>query len=119
MAKRVKGLNQIYRDLDGEPVIQVDQLGSPILGEDNKPKTLNARDMLSATIGRGQSEDPIHSIDVALKIRHSNEHVQLDDVDITLLEKAVKADRQSSDLAKAFLLRIIGAAKPEEEKKEG
>lgn len=118
MAKRLSGLNQVLRDLDDSPVPQVDQLGFPVLNADSSPKTTNARELLSGILGRGQSEDPIHTIDVALKVRGSNEHVQLEDVDFTLLEKAVKADRSSTDLVKAFLLRIMEAAKPVEEKKE-
>jgi len=116
MAKRVNGLARVLRGIDGEPVVQQDVLGQPVLDEDGDPQRVSAKSLLTLVLGRGQSEDPIRAIDVGLKIHAANEHVTLDDADITLLVTTVKGDRGTTNLSKAFLLKLLAEAKPVEEK---
>ena len=110
-------IRMLLRDLDGEPVVQRDQMGFPILGDGGEPLKTTAGDLLSAVLARGSSQDPIHTIEVAMKIRSAKEYIQLDNEDITLLEGAVKTDRGTTDLAKAFLLTLLKDANVVEDKK--
>ncbi len=104
MAKRLSGLEQALKGFDGEPIIQTDLTGEP------RGKVI-AREMLAAICGRGSSPDPIRAVDVGLKVYHAKKSIDLDDADITLLATAVTADKGSTDLAKAWLLKILEAAK--------
>ena len=116
MATRLNGLGKLLRDMDGEPVFAQDVLGQQILNKEGEPRKLTAKSLLTMVLGRGQAEDPIRAIDVGLKIHAANEHVTLDDADIKLLVTTVKTDRGTTNLAKAFLLRLLEEAKPMEEK---
>lgn len=109
MAKRLNGLERVLRGFDDQPIIQTNLAGEP-------QGTISAGSLLAAICGRGSSPDPIRSIDIGLKVHHAKNYVDLDDADMELLEKAVTADRGSTDLAKAWLLKLLQEAKPRDSK---
>ncbi len=117
MAKRLIGLDSILRDLDGEAIYQTDQMGFFVLDDKGEKQTTTAKAMLSAVLARANTEDPIRAIDVALKVHKANQHIELDDADVTLLSGCVKGDRNATNLGKAFLLRLLEDAKTVEPKK--
>lgn len=111
MAKRINGLDRVLEDFDGKPIIPTNLVGEP-------QGTVSAKSLLTAILGRGQTEDPIRAIDVGLKIHNAKSHIDLDDSDVELLVRAVKADRGATNLSKAFLLRTLDGAKPVEPKEK-
>ena len=111
MAKRLNGLEKVLRGFDDQPIVQTSLNGEP-------QGTINAKDLLTMVLGRGQSEDPIRAIDVGLKIHNAKNYIDLDDADVELLVRAVKADRGTTNLSKAFLLRTLDGVQPVEPKEK-
>lgn len=106
MAKRLGGLQEVLKDFDEEPVPKFDRKGGLIPGS-----STTATQLFALALGRGRAKDPIRAIDVALRLyRHTGTSIELDDEDVGLLETTIRSDEVFSDLARAFLLRILSSA---------
>ena len=105
--KKLNGLTNPVTGLDGQPIVnQVGEHpdGTPIL----VPET--AGRMMANVLARGQSNDPIKAMMVAMQI-HGAKAVELEDADFALVQEAVDKDQLLTNLGKAALLTVLNGAK--------
>lgn len=94
--KTVAGLNGQLHDIAGNPVAEAD----------GRPTTIKM--LLANVIARGQSNEPIRAVELALRIYHAEDgSVELEDADFNLAKRAVEADQLTTDLAKAAILKTL------------
>ena len=61
---------------------------------------------------RGRSDDPMRSLDIALRIRRAGDEVTLDDADVDRAKKALLDDPAWADIIRAVGLRCLESAEP-------
>lgn len=99
--KKLAGLAANVLGLDGVPII--------VGGTPEKPVYETVGRMIANVLARGQSDDPVRAMMVALEI-HSSKAVDLEDADFELVTESVNKDQLLTNLGKAACLKALNGA---------
>ena len=99
MSKTLTGLSKIVMSLEGKALTQVDQVTPITCGS-----------IIGNSLAKGQSDDPVRAMAIALKIYSAKDKLDLEDADFRLALKAVKDDNILNNMAKAAALDVLNAA---------
>lgn len=104
--KTVKGIEQVIYGIDERPKTRV--IGT---NRDGTPETtpLTVKYVLADILAQGHTEDPVGAMATALKIRQANNKVDLEQSEMTLLDKAIKASGYL-DVIRAEAIKVLAAA---------
>ncbi len=104
--KILNSLTDPLKGIDGSAILYQagEKDGQPIL------KAETAGRMLANLLARGQSEDAVRAMVVAMEL-HGKAKVELEDADFSMIQKAVTADTQLTNLGRAACLTALSNAK--------
>lgn len=100
--KKLAGLNARITGLDGE--------AAPTGGTPEEPTYETVGRMLANVLARGQSEDAVKAMMLAMEI-YGAKTLELEDADFNLVQAAVDSDTALTNLGKAALLNVLNDAK--------
>lgn len=96
--KRVKGLTDKIKGLDGKPLLDADE------------RPLLVKEVIANAVARGNSEDAMRAMDVATKFYRAQTSVIVDDADVVLALKCLKDDRFYTNMAKSLATLVLANA---------